>query len=172
MSLCRQNFATALEDALNEQISVELNASYIYMSMASYFSRDLIALPGFAKYFTKQSNEEREHALSLSRLVNQRGGKIIYRDLPAPENDWKSAKNALEMTLQLERDVNSSLLRLHKLASDHNDPQVCDYLETHFLNEQVEAIKAVADMLTNLNRVGGEGLGLYLFDKDMGDKHV
>lgn len=167
MPLCRQNFATAVEDALNEQIALELKASYIYMSMASYFSRDLVALPGFAKYYTKQSKEEREHALSLGHLVDQRGGKVIYRDLPAPEHDWKSAKNAFEVTLQLEKDVNASLLQLHKLACDHNDPHVCDYLETHFLNEQVESIKAIADLLTNLNRVGGDGLGLYLFDKDL-----
>jgi ferritin heavy chain len=30
-----------------------------------------------------------------------------------------------------------SLLDLHRVASDQGDAQLCDFLETHFLEEQV-----------------------------------
>lgn len=42
-----------------------------------------------------------------------------------PERDeWGSGTEALECALQLEKSVNQSLLDLHKLCSDHNDPHV------------------------------------------------
>jgi len=43
-----------------------------------------------------------------------------------------------------------------------------DFLETEFLQEQVDAIKEIADHVTNLDRVG-EGLGVYIFDKELKD---
>jgi ferritin heavy chain len=44
---------------------------------------------------------------------------------------------------------------------------MCDFLETHFLQEQVDAIKEIGDHITNLSRVG-EGLGVFMFDKELG----
>lgn len=42
-----------------------------------------------------------------------------------PDRDeWGSGVEALECALQLEKSVNQSLLDLHKLCSDHNDPHV------------------------------------------------
>ena len=40
-----------------------------------------------------------------------------------------------------------------------------DWLESHFLTEQVEAIKELSDHITNLKRVG-TGLGEFMFDKN------
>lgn len=46
---------------------------------------------------------------------------------------------------------------------------MCDFLETEYLQEQVDAIKEISDHITNLERVG-EGLGVYMFDKNIGSK--
>lgn len=43
---------------------------------------------------------------------------------------------------------------------------MCDFLETEYLQEQVDAIKEIADHVTNLKRVG-EGLGVFMFDKQL-----
>jgi ferritin heavy chain len=83
------------------------------------------------------------------------------------QSDWQSARNAVESTLQLEKDVNQALLNLHKLADEQNDPQLCDMLESEYLEEQVQAIKELADMVTQLIRIGNDGLGLFLFDRDL-----
>ena len=48
---------------------------------AFYFDRDDVALPGFAKYFSKASEEEREHAEKLMKFQNQRGGRIVLQDI-------------------------------------------------------------------------------------------
>lgn len=64
--------------------------------------------------------------------------------------------------------VFQSLLEIHGIAALHSDANMCDFLETHFLQEQVDAIKELGDHITNLERVG-EGLGVYMFDKQLGD---
>ena len=42
--------------------SPQLPPSYVYHALYAYFSRDNVALPGFASYFKAASAEEREHA--------------------------------------------------------------------------------------------------------------
>ena len=56
------NFHADCEAAINEQINVEYNISYVYHALFAYFDRDNVALPGFAKFFKDNSSEEREHA--------------------------------------------------------------------------------------------------------------
>ncbi|KAK9701200.1 hypothetical protein K7432_011816 [Basidiobolus ranarum] len=167
MSLAKQNFAIASEEGLNNQINMELTASYTYTSLAAYFDRDSVALPGLAKFFRESAQEEREHAQMLIDYVNQRGGRVTFQPIPVPSIEWQSAKYAVEATLQLEKDVNKSLLNVHNISTEQGDPQLCDFLEGHFLTEQVEAIKKISDMLTQLNRVGGDSLGLYLWDQNL-----
>uniref|UniRef100_A0A3B5MTI4 Ferritin n=1 Tax=Xiphophorus couchianus TaxID=32473 RepID=A0A3B5MTI4_9TELE len=137
-SQIRQNFHQDCEAAINRQINLELYASYVYLSMAYYFDRDDKSLENFAKFFNAQSKEEREHAEKLMGLQNKRGGRIFLQDIKKPDRDeWGSGLEALECALQLEKSVNQSLLDLQKMAAEHNDPHMCDFVETHFLDEQL-----------------------------------
>lgn len=162
----RQNFSAEVEAGINKQINLELYASYCYLSMAYYFDRDDVALPGLFKYFKKQSDEEREHASKLMKYQNIRGGRIVLQNVNKPSlDDWGSGIDAMQAALHLEKTVNQSLLDLHKIASNNIDPQMSDFLESNFLTEQVESIKQLSDYVTNLKRVGS-GLGEYMFDKE------
>lgn len=167
LSKVRQNFHQESEAGLNRQINMELQASYVYQSMAFYFDRDDVALPGFSKFFKHSSDEEREHAEKLMKYQNRRGGRVVLRDIQKPEKDeWGTGLEALETALGLEKTVNQSLLDLHALASSHNDAHLTDFLEGEFLEEQVESIKKISDLITKLKRAG-PGLGEYIFDKDL-----
>ncbi|XP_074983819.1 anaphase-promoting complex subunit 10 isoform X2 [Caretta caretta] len=54
------------------------------------------------------------------------------RDIKKPDrDDWENGLTAMECALHLEKNVNQSLLDLHKLATDKNDPHLCDFIETH-----------------------------------------
>ncbi|MCL4162614.1 UNVERIFIED_CONTAM: hypothetical protein GTU68_058184 [Idotea baltica] len=165
MSLCRQLYHEECEAAINKQINMELYASYTYQSMAAYFERDDVALPGFKKFFQESSDEEREHASKFITYQNKRGGRVILQQIEKPAlDDWSSGLKALQTALELEKEVNKALLELHKIATNHEDAQLTDYLESEFLKEQVDSIKQITDYITNLKR-GGPGLGEYLFDK-------
>ncbi|XP_078093406.1 ferritin heavy chain B-like [Mustelus asterias] len=162
------NYPRECEEGINRQINQELSASYVYLSMSYYFDRDDVALRNFAKFYLEQSFEEQEHAAKLMKFQNQRGGRIILKDIKKPDRDeWGNGLEAMEEALQLEKEVNQCLLDLHKLASEHGDPNLCEFLESNYLNEQIEAIKMFGDHITNLKRLGApeNGMGEYLFDK-------
>lgn len=167
-SLARQNFSDACESALNDQINVEFNVSYVYHALHAYFDRDYIGLPGMAKYFKSQSHEEREHAELLMEYLNKRGGKVKLQSIMMPDMEFAGSASgdalyAMELTLSLEKLVNEKLLSLHKTAEDSCDPQMTDFIEGNFLDEQVAAIKEVSTMVSQLRRVG-QGHGVYHFD--------
>jgi len=165
-SVIRQNYHADTEAAVNKQINMELNASYTYLSMSWYFDRDDVALKGFAKFFSDQCKEEREHAEKLMKLQNQRGGTIKLVDIPRPKKDtWGSPLEAMEAALSLEKEVNEALLALHRIGDSHGDAHFCDFIESEFLGEQVESIKQLSGFVTNLKRVG-PGLGEYIFDRE------
>ena len=80
-----------------------LTSSYL---KAAYFDRDDIALPGFAKRFQANSEEEREHAMKLINYQNMRGGRVVFQDIAkAKTDDWYSALSAVEASLELEKKV-------------------------------------------------------------------
>jgi len=167
----RQNFHTECEAAINKQVNMELSASYVYQSMAFYFDRDDVALPGFSAFFKHNSEEEREHAEKLMKYLNKRGGRLVLQDVQRPATDeWGNGLKALQAALELEKRVNQSLLDIHALAASHNDPHLTDFIEEEYLEEQVEAIKELGDLITRLKRAGAEGLGEYIFDKDLKEK--
>uniref|UniRef100_A0AAX7T397 Ferritin n=1 Tax=Astatotilapia calliptera TaxID=8154 RepID=A0AAX7T397_ASTCA len=163
-SQVRQNYHRDCEAAINRMVNMELLASYTYTSMAFYFDRDDVALPGFSHFFKENSHEEREHADKLLSFQNKRGGRVLLQDIKKPERDeWGSGLEAMQC----------ALLDLHKLASQHNDPHLCDFLESHYLDEQVKSIKKLGDHITNLTRMDAHNnkMAEYLFDKHtLGDK--
>jgi ferritin heavy chain len=133
-----------------------------------WFDRSDVALPGFAKFFKHNSDEEREHAEKFMKLQNKRGGSVVLKDVQRPDRDeWGTGLDALQTALDLEKKVNQSLLDLHGVATNHKDANLCDFLETEYLAEQVEAIKDLGDKISELKRAGSSGLGEYLFDQKL-----
>ncbi|KAL4678263.1 hypothetical protein H8959_020937, partial [Pygathrix nigripes] len=126
-----------------------------------------------------RQNYHQDSEAAINRQINlERYASYLYLsmsyyfncddDIKKPDNDdWESGLNAMECALHLEKNVNQSLLELHKLVTDKNDPHLCDFIETHYLNEYVKAIKELGDRVTNLCKMGApeSGLAEYLFDK-------
>merc|ERR1712083_156226 len=89
VSKIRQNFKEDCEALINKQINMEFYASYVYLSMASYFNRDDQALHGFAGFFQKSSDEERAHGLKLMEYQTKRGGRVVLQDICRPSSmEW------------------------------------------------------------------------------------
>ncbi len=55
-------------------------------------------------------------------------------------DDWGSGIDAMQAALQLEKTVNQSLLDLHKLAANHNDPQVLKQIGQIFITLFIDLI--------------------------------
>ncbi|XP_037430001.1 ferritin-1, chloroplastic-like [Triticum dicoccoides] len=168
-SLARQKFVDECEAAINEQINVEYNASYAYHSLYAYFDRDNVALKGFAKFFKESSDEEREHAEMLMEYQNRRGGRVRLQSIVTPLTEFDHSEKgdalyAMELALALEKLVNEKLHNLHSVATRCNDPQLSDFVESQFLQEQVDAVKKISEYVTQLRRIG-KGHGVWHFDR-------
>ncbi|KAM7276269.1 hypothetical protein ACFE04_018135 [Oxalis oulophora] len=169
VSLARHKYADECEAALNEQINVEYNVSYVYHALYAYFDRDNVALKGLAKFFKESSLEEREHAEKLMEYQNKRGGRVKLQSIMTTVSEFDNADKgdalyAMELALSLEKLVNEKLLNLHSVVSRNNDPQLTDFIESEYLSEQVEAIKKISEYVTQL-RMLGKGHGVWHFDQ-------
>ncbi|VDD93156.1 unnamed protein product [Enterobius vermicularis] len=163
-SSSRQNYSAEVEAAVNKQINIEFYASYVYLSMATYFSRSEVCLPHISKWMRKQSDEEREHALMLIQFQTLRGGRVQFESINKPEREeWESALEAFKAALILEKQTNEALLALHAIGEKQKDPHLCGFIEEKFLREQVKSIDEVSRYVTILTRAG-TGLGEYIFD--------
>ncbi|WIA08654.1 hypothetical protein OEZ85_008081 [Tetradesmus obliquus] len=170
-SFARVNFVDVCEAAINEQINIEYNVSYVYHSLYAYFDRDNVGLPGMASFFKAASEEEREHAELLMEYQNVRGGRVRLASIIQPEVDFNHAEKgdalyAMELALSLEKLNFQKLRELHDVASDANDAQMCDFIEGTLLAPQVKSVKQVAEFVSQLRRVG-KGLGVWEFDRKL-----
>ncbi|KAF1742767.1 LOW QUALITY PROTEIN: hypothetical protein MXB_3618 [Myxobolus squamalis] len=180
-SQIRCDYSKTCEDLINLQINEELKAHYAYMSMvvflhnkAFHFDRDDVALSGFYKFFIKMSDEELGHARGLMKFQNQRGGRIILREIPVikASKNYHDAESLTPLTsmikgLQMEMDVYYLLKKIHKTAYLEKDCVLSNMLE-QMLTEQVSSMKEFGDFVSNLSRVG-PGQGEYEIDHHLNE---
>ena len=166
------NWSAACEDALNEQIRLEYEASLQYHLMWSYFDQNSVGLKNIAAFFHKNSNEEREHAHAMMTYQNMRGGTVRLRIDAPPSLDYVNEANSADVlvhfvkALQMEQMVYRSLLHLHQVATRENDAQFAGYIESTFLGEQLVALQSLAQQAAHLQRIGNDdGAGILMFDK-------
>ena len=162
------------EEILNKQINLEYWASYQYDYMWSYFDRDDVGLVNIAEYFKKAANEEREHAHKFIEYQNMRGGKVLLTNIENVDLNFlcASVKNqdvllSYKKALEMEEKVYNHLLELHKVADDCKDPQFTDFIEGTFLNEQIEAMNEIKKYISQLNRIGENGHGVWDFGNSL-----
>lgn len=147
------------ETAVNSHINVEYTAMYAYHALWAYFDRDVVALPGFAHFFNQSSLEERSHAHEFMQYQNQRGGIVDLQPIAVPEMKFtmedgtSDALYAMDLSLQLEKFVYKKLQDLHRVAERADDAGMQDFIEK-YLGHQVDAIKEVADYVSQIKRVG------------------
>ena len=166
-SMVRQNFDQENEARVNMQINVGLRTSYIYHSLAAYFARDTIALHGLSKFFATRGEQEHEQSHKFKEYMNLRGGRVLLQDIGKPEHDeWGTSLDALEMALHLQKEVTQTLLEMHQLATSKSDVHLTHFIEDECLDKQIESIRQLGDMITQLKRAG-LGLGEHIFDKDL-----
>jgi len=153
-----------LQDAFNAQINKELYSEYLYLSMAAYcYTLDL---DGFANYFMVQTQEEHFHAMKMFNFVNERGGKIILKQIDGPQTDFKSVIDVYEKTYEHEQFVTKSINELMDVAMKENDHAAASFLKW-FIDEQVEEEATVSKILAKLKLIGGEGHGMLMLDTEL-----
>lgn len=141
--------------ALNEQVGHELGASHQYVAIASYFDRE--NLPELARFFFRQADEEREHAMRFVRFVNDVDGMLRIPEIPAPKTDFSSAEEAVSLSLQWERDVTEQIYGLVEVAKKESNHIAMSFLDW-FVTEQLEEVNTIGTLLGIVQRAGEQNL--------------
>ncbi len=153
-----------LKDELNRQLNIELQASYLYISMAAYL--DSKSLNGFAHWMKVQAHEEILHALKFYRYLLDSGSSVEMLPLPQPRTAFKSVLETFELALENEKQLQDKFNQLTALAMGEKDNTTCNFLQW-FLSEQVEEIAVCASIVDKLRLIGDNGYGLLMLNNEL-----
>jgi ferritin len=155
----------AMQDALNQQITEELESAYIYLSMSAHFEAE--NLPGFARWMRVQSQEEVGHALRLFDYGVERGGRVRLQALPQPPVDFGSPLSVFEQALAHEQKISSLIEQLYETAKQHSDHATQVMLQW-FITEQVEEENNVGLVVEQVRMAGDNRAALLFLDRQLG----
>ena len=156
-----------LQDAYNDQISLEFASSYAYLQMAAFLED--ANLPGFGNWMRRQAEEERTHAMKFFDFVLDRGNQVELRPIPAPSTDYTSPLSAFEASLAHEQKVTAAIHDLYSQATEAKDYESLPLLHW-FIDEQVEEESTVSELIEQIAMAGDNGAALLLLDRELGTR--
>jgi bacterioferritin B len=140
---------------LNDQIGHELAASHNYIAIATYFDGE--ALPQLARFFYRQAEEERVHALKFVKFIVDVGGGVAIPQIPAAHSKYGSAEEAVAQSLESEERVTRQIYALVETARGESNYIALRFLDW-FLEEQLEEVASMTSLLQVIRRAGPDGL--------------
>ncbi len=144
-----------LEGALNRQVGREMGASLQYLSIAAYFDRQ--SLKQLARFFYRQADEERVHALKFLHFVVEAGGTVVLPAIPAPKGDFHTAAECAQLSLDWEREVTQQIYDLVDCAHGDKNYIALRFLDW-FVSEQLEEVSLMDGLVQIIARAGEENL--------------
>ncbi|HVS00533.1 MAG TPA: ferritin [Thermoanaerobaculia bacterium] len=144
-----------LIQAFNQQIGHEMAASMQYISIATYFDSE--TLPELAKFFYRQSEEERTHAMRFVKFIVDVGGRVEIPALPAPRVEFTTAEEAVSQALSWEEEVTRQVYDLVEIARADKNYIAGRFLDW-FVDEQLEEITTMTSLLQVIRRAGPDRL--------------
>ena len=144
-----------MNGALNEQIGHEFAAMLQYVAIATYFDGE--GLPRLAQHFYRQAEEEKTHAMRFVHYVVEAGGEVGIPAIPAVKSGFRSAEEAVKLSLERELTVTQQINALTDRAIKENDHATRNMLQW-FVTEQVEEVSSMETLLRLVKRAGESGL--------------
>lgn len=154
-------------EALNEQINAEMWSAYLYLSMS--LNAAAKGHKGVANWFAIQFKEEQDHAQILINYTLSRGGEVKLAPIAEVETSWKNPLAMFKDTLEHEKKVTALITKLYEIAVEEKDYPTQNRLKW-FIDEQVEEEENAQDIIDSLDKVGDDGLGLYMVDRELGSR--
>lgn len=154
-----------IESALNRQLAVEADASYFYLSAASWCESN--GLHGCAKYLFNQSEEERQHMLKIFNYINETGGHAVTPGIKQPQSSFRDIGELFKAVLAREVSTTESINDLISLAIAEKEHATNTFLQW-FASEQHQEENEIRTILDKIKLIGLDGKGVYWIDKEMG----
>ena len=150
--------------ALNQQISLEGYASFLYLSMATWCDQE--GLEGCAKFMQRQSAEEREHMLRIFDYMSEVDAFAETPAIAQVPHTFSTPQKMFEMVYAHEQKVTKSIHSLLKIAKAENDYTTENFLQW-YITEQREEENLMRSILDKIKLIGKSPMTLYYIDKEV-----
>ena len=151
--------------AMNDQIRYELESSYLYLSMASYFHS--ISLDGMAQWMRVQAHEEMIHAMKFFDHVIDRGGEVKLQDLSQGKTEWTNVLEAWQDAYKHEQFITSRINELTTIARAEKD-YASEPILAWFSDEQIEEEATSGKIADEMEMVANDKSGILMLDRELG----
>lgn len=125
----------AVLSELQRQLNYELGAAHAYTALALWCAAE--NLKGFARFFHKQSGEEREHAQRFMDHLLDRGVSPVLTALPAPRIEFTTVLDIANHARSMEQSNTGGIHQAYEVALREKDYPAQVALQW-FISEQVE----------------------------------
>ena len=156
-----------LEEAINEQVTLELEASLVYRQLG--IEMDMQDLPGMASWFRAQADEEVVHANKFIDHMTDRGAHPRIQQIPAVSAKAETVLEAFRASLAHEEKVSESIRNLYRLAQQEGDIDALPLLNW-FIDEQLEEEAMVSELIGKITLIDDDGPGLLRLDEELGSR--
>lgn len=153
-----------IQNALNNQLKIELESSHTYLAMASWAENQ--GYPGTAEFLYRHSDEERQHMLKLVKYINERGGKATIPGIELPAIDVNGLTDLFRELLNHEVSVTESINEVVDVCLQTKDYSTHNFMQW-YVSEQLEEEALAREIMDRLSLIGNDKGGLYLFDRDV-----
>ena len=152
--------------ALNDQVSMEAYASFLYLSMASWCDHQ--GLEGTSQFLYRQSAEEHDHMMRIFKYILEMDNQAIVPSVNQPPKEFASIQSIFDEVYTHEQKVTKSINKLLNLANDENDHSTHNFLQW-YVTEQREEEVLIRNILDKLKLIGDGPQSLYFIDKEITD---
>ena len=152
---------------INEQIWLENNASFYYLDLAIKFDKG--GFGGISTFFSKQSEEEREHMLLLFHYLLEKDSTPQlpqYNFMEETEDEFDVLGYFID-SLDNERKVTNSINKIVSKCKEVGDHTTENFMQW-FVTEQREEELKFKNIIDDLTIIGDDGVGLYKINKELG----
>lgn len=156
-----------LEKELNDQINAEFFSAYLYLSMAAYSSS--INMNGAASWLEAQAQEELEHAMKFYKYIEERGGRVVLKEIKEPAKEWKSFEDVFKAAYEHEKYISERINKLMELAVKEKDFATQSFLNW-FIDEQVEEEASTLAVYEKFKMVRDYKGGLFMIDRELAQR--
>ncbi len=154
-------------ELMNAQVGKELYSAYLYLGISKYFSRQ--NLPGFASWYKVQAEEEQEHAMKIYDYLLDQGEDVDLKEIAGVSFAPADALEAVKAADNHEHYITAEIEKIMDAAVEAKDYRAQLFLNW-FITEQAEEEKNSGDMVAKVEMLGGSKKGLYLLDKELGER--
>lgn len=146
---------------IQRQFNHELGAAHAYTALATWCADQ--NLKGFARFFHKQSGEEREHAQRFMDYLNDRGVMPELTAIAAPKTKFKTLLEVAKHARAMEQLNTEGIHAVYAVALKAGDV-ASQVMVQWFITEQVEEEAWCDEMVARVEAAQGGG-GLVFLDR-------